>query len=285
MGVDASHAVGQGNPPHGRATRARRFRLRRVLRRPGHRGPLSGVGRGPDVRAGLCRLRVGRGPGGDHVRRSRPDGGARRRLAQPPLHRHRDRGGAIASGRATGPSPARSAGGRRELRHGGGSRRAGPPRSPNPAGNRCLAVHGVGPGDFDWHPPRAGARQPDTPGTRRGVSSAVYGPALADAVGPARGAVRDWRSTGRSGAGPIQTARGSTRRRRPGWVMAGSFALAPGSGPAGHTFVIRAIGPFLPNIPAAITQRPTVLAPALLAARVAYQLTGPNDPLLLYLQS
>src|SRR2546423_1351994 len=139
-----------------------------------------------------------------------------------------------------------------------------------------LAVHGVGPGNFDWHPPRTGARQPDTPGTRRGVSSAVYGPALADAVGPARGAVRDWRSTGRSGAGPIHTARGSTRRRRPGWVMAGSLALALVLGLAGLSFVMRAVGPFLSNIPAAITQRTTRLAPALLAALVSIQLTGPN---------
>jgi len=39
---------------------------------------------------------------------------------------------------------------------------------------------------------------------------------------------------------------------------------------------MRAIGPFLPNIPAAITQRTTGLAPALLAALVSIQLTGPN---------
>src|SRR5205814_34904 len=114
------------------------------------------------------------------------------------------------------------------------------------------------------------------PGTRRGVSGAVYGPALADAVGQARGAVRDWRSTGRSGAGPIHAARGSTRGRRAAWVMAGSLALALVLGLAGLSFVMRAIGPFLPNIPAAIMQRTTGLAPALLAALVAIQLTGPN---------
>src|SRR5207237_10286961 len=126
------------------------------------------------------------------------------------------------------------------------------------------------------HPRRTGARQPDKPGPRCGVSSAVYGPALADAVGQARGAVRDWRSTGRSGAGPIHTARGSTRRRRVAWVMAGSLALALVLGLAGISFVMRAIGPFLPNIPAAITERTTGLAPALLAALVSIQLSGPS---------
>src|SRR5947208_1474391 len=108
------------------------------------------------------------------------------------------------------------------------------------------------------------------------LAGAVYGPALADAFGQARGAVRDWRSPGRSGAGPIHTARGSTRRRRVAWVMAGSLALALVLGLAGISFVMRAIGPFLPNIPAAITQRTTGLAPALLAALVSIQLTGPN---------
>ena len=58
--------------------------------------------------------------------------------------------------------------------------------------------------------------------------------------------------------------------------MAGSLALALVLGLAGLSFVMRAIGPFLPNIPAAIMQRTTWLAPALLAALVAIQLTGPN---------
>jgi len=58
--------------------------------------------------------------------------------------------------------------------------------------------------------------------------------------------------------------------------MAGSLALALVLGLAVLAFVMRAIGPFLPNIPAAITQRTTGLAPALLAALVSIQLTGPN---------
>src|SRR2546429_131753 len=41
MDVDASPAVGQRNPPHRRAHRARRVRLRGVIRRAGHRGPHS----------------------------------------------------------------------------------------------------------------------------------------------------------------------------------------------------------------------------------------------------
>jgi len=39
---------------------------------------------------------------------------------------------------------------------------------------------------------------------------------------------------------------------------------------------MRATGPFLPNLPAAVTERTAGLAPALLAALVAIQLTGPN---------
>jgi branched-subunit amino acid transport protein len=39
---------------------------------------------------------------------------------------------------------------------------------------------------------------------------------------------------------------------------------------------MRATGSFLPNLPAAVTQRTGGLAPALLAALVAIQLTGPN---------
>ncbi|TMC39526.1 MAG: AzlD domain-containing protein [Chloroflexi bacterium] len=39
---------------------------------------------------------------------------------------------------------------------------------------------------------------------------------------------------------------------------------------------MRATGPLLPNIPTAITARTAGLAPALLAALVAIELTGPN---------
>jgi branched-subunit amino acid transport protein len=39
---------------------------------------------------------------------------------------------------------------------------------------------------------------------------------------------------------------------------------------------MKAAGPLLPNIPAAITMRTVGLAPALLAALVAIELTGPN---------
>ena len=58
--------------------------------------------------------------------------------------------------------------------------------------------------------------------------------------------------------------------------MAGSLAVALVLGLAGLSFTMRAIGPFAPNLPAAITQRTTGLAPALLAALVAIQLTGVN---------
>ena len=58
--------------------------------------------------------------------------------------------------------------------------------------------------------------------------------------------------------------------------MAGSLALALVLGLASLSFVMRAAGPLLPNLPAAVTQRTAGLAPALLAALVAIQLTGPN---------
>ena len=48
--------------------------------------------------------------------------------------------------------------------------------------------------------------------------------------------------------------------------MAGSLAVALVLGLAGLSFAMRAIGPFAPNLPAAITERTSGLAPALLAA-------------------
>jgi len=47
-------------------------------------------------------------------------------------------------------------------------------------------------------------------------------------------------------------------------------------GLAGLSFVMRATGPVLGNIPAAVTARTAGLAPALLAALVAVELTGSN---------
>jgi hypothetical protein len=58
--------------------------------------------------------------------------------------------------------------------------------------------------------------------------------------------------------------------------MAGALALGLVLGLAALSFSMRAIGPLAPNLPAAITQRTTGLAPALLAALVAIQLTGVN---------
>lgn len=58
--------------------------------------------------------------------------------------------------------------------------------------------------------------------------------------------------------------------------MAGPLALALVLGLASLSFLMRATGPFLPNLPAAITERTAGLAPALLAALVAIQLTGRN---------
>jgi branched-subunit amino acid transport protein len=58
--------------------------------------------------------------------------------------------------------------------------------------------------------------------------------------------------------------------------MAGPLALALVLGLAGLSFVMRATGALLPNLPAAITERTSGLAPALLAALVAIQLTGSN---------
>jgi branched-subunit amino acid transport protein len=58
--------------------------------------------------------------------------------------------------------------------------------------------------------------------------------------------------------------------------MAGSLALALVLGLASLSYLMRATGSFLPNLPAAVTERTGGLAPALLAALVAIQLTGPS---------
>lgn len=58
--------------------------------------------------------------------------------------------------------------------------------------------------------------------------------------------------------------------------MAGPLALALVLGLASLSFLMRATGSFLPNLPPAVTARMAGLAPALLAALVAIQLTGPN---------
>jgi branched chain amino acid efflux pump len=58
--------------------------------------------------------------------------------------------------------------------------------------------------------------------------------------------------------------------------MAGPLALTLVLGLGLLSFLMRAVGPFLPSIPSAITNRTAGLAPALLAALVAIQLTGPN---------
>ena len=58
--------------------------------------------------------------------------------------------------------------------------------------------------------------------------------------------------------------------------MAGTLALALVLGLASLSYVMRAAGAFLPNLPAAVTERTGGLAPAFLAALVAIQLTGPN---------
>jgi hypothetical protein len=61
--------------------------------------------------------------------------------------------------------------------------------------------------------------------------------------------------------------------------VAGPLALALVLGLAGLSFVMRAAGPLLPSIPSAISERTAGLAPALLAALVAIQLTGRNGVL------
>ena len=58
--------------------------------------------------------------------------------------------------------------------------------------------------------------------------------------------------------------------------MAGPLALLLVLGLAGLTFGMRAAGPMLRSIPATVTTRTAGLAPALLAALVAIELTGPN---------
>jgi hypothetical protein len=61
--------------------------------------------------------------------------------------------------------------------------------------------------------------------------------------------------------------------------VAGPLAILLVLGLAGLSFVMRAAGPLLGNIPTAITARTAGLAPALVAALVAVELTGPNGVL------
>jgi branched-subunit amino acid transport protein len=58
--------------------------------------------------------------------------------------------------------------------------------------------------------------------------------------------------------------------------MAGPLALGLVLGLASLSFIMRATGSVLPNLPSAVTERTAGLAPALLAALVAIQVTGPN---------
>jgi hypothetical protein len=58
--------------------------------------------------------------------------------------------------------------------------------------------------------------------------------------------------------------------------MAGPLALTLVLGLAVLSFAMRGVGPFLHSIPTGISERTAGLAPALLAALVAIELTGPN---------
>lgn len=56
--------------------------------------------------------------------------------------------------------------------------------------------------------------------------------------------------------------------------MAGPLAIGLVAGLAGLTFVLRATGALIPRLPRSFTERTPGLAPALLAALVAVQLTS-----------
>jgi branched-subunit amino acid transport protein len=58
--------------------------------------------------------------------------------------------------------------------------------------------------------------------------------------------------------------------------VAGPLALGLVLGLAALSFVMRGTGPLFTSLPSAITERTTGLAPALLAALVAIELTGRN---------
>lgn len=61
--------------------------------------------------------------------------------------------------------------------------------------------------------------------------------------------------------------------------MAGPLALGLIAGLATLTFAMRATGPLMPHLPAALTERTAGLAPALIAALVAIQLTAASGVL------
>src|SRR5438477_9797560 len=86
--------------------------------------------------------------------------------------------------------------------------------------------------------------------------------------------MRHRRGGGGTGAGAVYAAGRALGWGRPRRVMAGTLALVLGL--ASLSFVMRATGSLLPNLPPAITARTSGLAPALLAALVAIQLTGTN---------
>src|SRR5207253_7373046 len=100
--------------------------------------------------------------------------------------------------------------------------------------------------------------------------------ALVDVVGTPRGALCPRRCCRRVAARAVHAAGYPARGRGHRGAVAGSLALGLVLGLAGLTFAMRATGPLLPNIPTAITARTAGLAPALLAALVAIELTGPN---------
>src|ERR1700737_4009869 len=99
---------------------------------------------------------------------------------------------------------------------------------------------------------------------------------MADAVRAVCRSLRHRRGPGCPPPFAVHAPGDPPRGRRRDRVMAGPLALALVLGLASLSFIMRATGSFLPNLPSAVTERTAGLAPALLAALVAIQLTGPH---------
>src|SRR2546421_11550760 len=88
--------------------------------------------------------------------------------------------------------------------------------------------------------------------------------------------MRHRRGGGGTGAGAVYAAGRALGWGRPRRVMAGTLALALVLGLASLSFVMRATGSLLPNLPPSITERASGLAPAPRAALVGVPLPRAN---------
>src|SRR5207237_1162451 len=130
---------------------------------------------------------------------------------------------------------------------------------------RGLSLGRLGNRDRGGRRARARDREPDAIRTRCRIPGVVRSLAHADVAPAASGPVRARRGAGRSCAGSLHPRRGPVGRSRSGGAVAGPVALGLIAGLATLTFAMRATGPLLPHLPAALTERTAVLVAAVLS--------------------